>query len=74
MASGSIHVKVSGLLHNHTQQQIGDHGLYENASEYFVLSFAATYRRVMLSGICCKGSSRPRCWPTANLSPFRLKT
>lgn len=34
MASGSIHVKVSGQLQNHIQQQIGDDGLYENASEY----------------------------------------
>lgn len=34
MASGSIHVKVNGLLQNHIQQQIGDEGLYENASEY----------------------------------------
>lgn len=34
MASGSIHVKVSGALQDHIQQQIGDEGLYENASEY----------------------------------------
>ncbi|MBX4909369.1 MULTISPECIES: transcriptional regulator [Rhizobium] len=34
MASGSIHVKVSGQLQDHIQQQIGDDGLYENASEY----------------------------------------
>jgi Arc/MetJ-type ribon-helix-helix transcriptional regulator len=34
MASGSIHVKVSGALQDHIQQQIGDDGLYENASEY----------------------------------------
>jgi len=34
MASGSIHVKVSGQLQDHIQQQIGDEGLYENASEY----------------------------------------
>ncbi|MGZ2380224.1 transcriptional regulator [Rhizobium leguminosarum] len=34
MASGSIHVKVSGVLQDHIQQQIGDDGLYENASEY----------------------------------------
>lgn len=34
MASGSIHVKVGGLLQAHVQQQIGEDGLYENASEY----------------------------------------
>ena len=34
MASGSIHVKVSGPLQTHIQQQIGEQGLYENASEY----------------------------------------
>ncbi len=34
MPSGSIHVKVSGTLHDHIQRQIGDEGLYENASEY----------------------------------------
>ncbi len=34
MASGFIHVKVSGQLQDHIQQQIGDDGLYENASEY----------------------------------------
>jgi antitoxin ParD1/3/4 len=34
MASGSIHVKVSGQLQAHIQQQIGEDGLYENASEY----------------------------------------
>lgn len=34
MASGSIHVKVSGQLQDHIQQQIGEGGLYENASEY----------------------------------------
>ncbi|MBB3646880.1 Arc/MetJ-type ribon-helix-helix transcriptional regulator [Rhizobium sp. BK619] len=34
IASGSIHVKVSGALQDHIQQQIGDGGLYENASEY----------------------------------------
>jgi putative addiction module CopG family antidote len=34
MASGSIHVKVGGLLQAHVQQQIGKDGLYENASEY----------------------------------------
>lgn len=34
MPSGSIHVKVSGALQDHIQQQTGDDGLYENASEY----------------------------------------
>lgn len=34
MTSGSIHVNVSGQLQDHIQQQIGDEGLYENASEY----------------------------------------
>jgi antitoxin ParD1/3/4 len=34
MTSGSIHVKVSGVLREHIQQQIGEEGLYENASEY----------------------------------------
>ena len=34
MPSGSIHVKVSGALQDHIQRQIGDEGLYENASEY----------------------------------------
>ncbi|MBW9118227.1 transcriptional regulator [Rhizobium cauense] len=34
MASGSIHGKVSGAPQDHIQQQIGDDGLYENASEY----------------------------------------
>jgi len=34
MPSGSIHVKVSGTLHDHIQRQIGDEGLYENAGEY----------------------------------------
>jgi len=34
MASGSIHVKVNGQLQDHVQQQIGEDGLYEDASEY----------------------------------------
>ncbi|MBX5102778.1 transcriptional regulator [Rhizobium lentis] len=34
MASGSIHVKVSGQLQDHIQRQLGDDGLYENTSEY----------------------------------------
>ena len=34
MASESIHVRVTGLLQDHIQRQIGADGLYENASEY----------------------------------------
>src|SRR3546814_18688592 len=34
MASESIHVRVGGQLQAHIRQQIGDSGLYENASEY----------------------------------------
>lgn len=34
MASGSIRVKVGGQLQARIQQQIGEDGLYENASEY----------------------------------------
>ena len=34
MPSVSIYVKVSGALQDHIQRQIGDEGLYENASEY----------------------------------------
>lgn len=34
MASESIHVRVTGPLQDHVQQQIGQDGLYENASEY----------------------------------------
>ena len=34
MASESIHVRVTGPLQDHIQQQIGKNGLYENASEY----------------------------------------
>ncbi|WP_438751371.1 ribbon-helix-helix domain-containing protein [Pararhizobium sp. O133] len=34
MASESIHVRVTGALQAHVQQQIGEDGLYENASEY----------------------------------------
>ncbi|BAB54579.1 ribbon-helix-helix domain-containing protein [Mesorhizobium japonicum] len=33
-ADNSIHVRVGGQLHAHLQQQIGENGLYENASEY----------------------------------------
>ncbi len=34
MAADSIHVRVGGQLQVHLQQQIGENGLYENASEY----------------------------------------
>ncbi|MDX3926814.1 MAG: transcriptional regulator [Shinella sp.] len=34
MASESIHVRVGGQLQAHIERQIGEHGLYENASEY----------------------------------------
>jgi antitoxin ParD1/3/4 len=34
MASDSLHVRVTGTLQAHVQQQIGQDGLYENASEY----------------------------------------
>ncbi|MGO4830864.1 type II toxin-antitoxin system ParD family antitoxin [Rhizobiaceae sp. 2RAB30] len=34
MAADSIHVRVGGQLQAHLQQQIGENGLYENASEY----------------------------------------
>lgn len=34
MASENVNVRVTGELQNHLQQQIGSHGLYENASEY----------------------------------------
>ena len=33
-ADSSIHVRVGGQLQAHVQQQIGENGLYENASEY----------------------------------------
>ncbi|UVK50257.1 type II toxin-antitoxin system ParD family antitoxin (plasmid) [Mesorhizobium sp. AR02] len=33
-ADNSIHVRVGGQLQAHLQQQIGENGLYENASEY----------------------------------------
>ncbi|MGT2464861.1 ribbon-helix-helix domain-containing protein [Mesorhizobium atlanticum] len=33
-ADSSIHVRVGGKLQAHLQQQIGENGLYENASEY----------------------------------------
>jgi antitoxin ParD1/3/4 len=34
MASENVNVRVTGDLRNHLQQQIGQYGLYENASEY----------------------------------------
>lgn len=34
MISANINVRVKGELQTHLQQQIGDNGLYENASEY----------------------------------------
>jgi antitoxin ParD1/3/4 len=46
MASESIHVRVTGPLQDHVQQQIGQDGLYENASEYI----RALIRRDLQSG------------------------
>ncbi|ARO33078.1 hypothetical protein NXC14_PB00255 (plasmid) [Rhizobium sp. NXC14] len=75
MASGSIHVKVSGKLQDHNQQQVGHDGLHETPTSIFVPSFAATCRRVIRPGICCKWNSRRPCGPkTANSSRFRPKT
>ncbi len=34
MEAETIHIKITGELRNHLQQQIGPRGLYENASEY----------------------------------------
>ncbi len=34
MASANINVRIKGELQLHLQQQVGEHGLYENASEY----------------------------------------
>ena len=34
MASENVNVRVTGELRAHLQQQVGIHGLYENASEY----------------------------------------
>jgi len=34
MTSANINVRVKGELQTHLQQQIGEQGLYENASEY----------------------------------------
>ena len=34
MATENVNVRVRGELRTHLDQQIGEHGLYENASEY----------------------------------------
>ena len=34
MASENVNVRVTGDLRTHLEQQISEHGLYENASEY----------------------------------------
>ncbi|MFW5426342.1 MAG: type II toxin-antitoxin system ParD family antitoxin [Methylophagaceae bacterium] len=34
MTAGNVNVRVTGELQNHLQQQIGSHGLFDNASEY----------------------------------------
>ncbi|VAX07456.1 hypothetical protein MNBD_GAMMA26-739 [hydrothermal vent metagenome] len=34
MATENVNVRVTGRLRTHLQQQVGAHGLYENASEY----------------------------------------
>ena len=34
MVAANINVRIKGTLQAHLQQQVGDHGLYENASEY----------------------------------------
>jgi len=34
MASANLNVRIKGELQAHLQQQVGEHGLYENASEY----------------------------------------
>ena len=34
MATENVNVRVTGVLRQHLQQQIGDDGLYDNASEY----------------------------------------
>jgi len=69
MASGGIHVKVSGALQAHIQQQIGHDRLYENASEYI----RALVRRDLQTGNeawdALQKELAPRCEPlTANLS------
>jgi Arc/MetJ-type ribon-helix-helix transcriptional regulator len=34
MASENVNVRIRGELRTHLQQQIGEEGIYENASEY----------------------------------------
>ncbi|WP_038249420.1 ribbon-helix-helix domain-containing protein [Ghiorsea bivora] len=34
MTATNINVRIKGELQAHLQQQIGEHGLYDNASEY----------------------------------------
>ncbi len=34
MAAANINVRIKGTLQAHLQQQVGEHGLYDNASEY----------------------------------------
>lgn len=34
MASENVNVRVTGELRTHLEQQISEHGFYENASEY----------------------------------------
>ncbi|MCF6355625.1 MAG: hypothetical protein L3J26_11095 [Candidatus Polarisedimenticolaceae bacterium] len=34
MPTENVNIRVTGELRKHLQQQIGQHGLYENASEY----------------------------------------
>ena len=34
MTSTNINIRITSELRNHLMQQIGEHGLYENASEY----------------------------------------
>lgn len=34
MASENVNVRIKGKLKTHLQQQIGEDGIYENASEY----------------------------------------
>ncbi|RLL49700.1 transcriptional regulator [Mariprofundus sp. EBB-1] len=34
MVAANINVRIKGELQTHLQQQVGEHGLYENASEY----------------------------------------
>jgi len=34
VAAANINVRIKGTLQAHLQQQVGEHGLYDNASEY----------------------------------------